>query len=100
MSQGKLDACCCGEAMSAEAEFERTRDRARTFLAAIEELETFREQVAASGSSTQVEDSSSSSSSGQREREERERVQERERANFMESNFMESNFFKIYLFEI
>ena len=70
MSQGKLDACCCGEAMSAEAEFERTRDRARTFLAAIEELETFREQVAASGSSTQVEDSSSSSSSGQREREE------------------------------
>ena len=34
--------------MSMEAEYERTRDRARAFLAAIDELSTFRDQVSRS----------------------------------------------------
>ena len=37
-----------GETMSMEAEYERTRDRARAFLSAIDELSTFRDQVAGS----------------------------------------------------
>ena len=37
-----------GETMSMEAEYERTRDRARAFLSAIDELSTFRDQVASS----------------------------------------------------
>lgn len=34
--------------MSMEAEYERTRDRARAFLAVIDELSTFRDQVSRS----------------------------------------------------